>query len=205
MMTREMPPARLAEELQTEPEAGPFNSRLSLGYLPVARPDRISPRPGVDHAGAELGRDAENLRRVPGADGVRPALADSVSRHQPRLAGERPCARRDHDGVRIADRRHPDRRSWRVRRRHARGRSAVRGSKGGFSGDRHARVERRVGQGRSPTSSSKTAMPIVKNAVHHRRASREITADGQFSLGYPRKDGGEEINARVRLTRRPHG
>jgi translocation and assembly module TamB len=31
----------------------------------------------------------------------------------------------------------------------------------------------------------------------------EIRTDGTFSLGYPRRDGGEEINARVRITRRP--
>ena len=30
-----------------------------------------------------------------------------------------------------------------------------------------------------------------------------ITADGRFSLGFPRRDGGEEVNAQVRLTRRP--
>ncbi len=30
----------------------------------------------------------------------------------------------------------------------------------------------------------------------------EIRADGRFSLGYPRRDGGEEIDARFRLTRR---
>jgi translocation and assembly module TamB len=30
-----------------------------------------------------------------------------------------------------------------------------------------------------------------------------IHVDGRFSLGYPRRDGGEEINARVRLIRRP--
>ncbi len=30
-----------------------------------------------------------------------------------------------------------------------------------------------------------------------------IHADGRFALGYPRRDGGEEINARVRITRRP--
>src|SRR5512132_1610975 len=30
-----------------------------------------------------------------------------------------------------------------------------------------------------------------------------IFADGRFSLGYPRSDQGEEINARVRLIRRP--
>ena len=31
----------------------------------------------------------------------------------------------------------------------------------------------------------------------------KITTDGRFSLGYPRDDGGEEINARVMVTRRP--
>ena len=43
---------------------------------------------------------------------------------------------------------------------------------------------------------------FVKNSVMTSGDS-EILADGQFSLGYPRRDGGEEINARVRLTRRP--
>ena len=32
-----------------------------------------------------------------------------------------------------------------------------------------------------------------------------IVADGRFSLGYPRRDGGEEINARIRIIRRPVG
>jgi len=32
---------------------------------------------------------------------------------------------------------------------------------------------------------------------------REIRADGRFSAGFPRKDGGEEINARVRVTNWP--
>jgi hypothetical protein len=35
-----------------------------------------------------------------------------------------------------------------------------------------------------------------------RRDDSEIRADGLFALGYPRDDGGEEINARVRVTRR---
>jgi translocation-and-assembly-module (TAM) inner membrane subunit TamB-like protein len=34
-------------------------------------------------------------------------------------------------------------------------------------------------------------------------AGSQILADGRFSLGYPRKDGGEEINARVRIDGRP--
>ena len=35
-----------------------------------------------------------------------------------------------------------------------------------------------------------------------RRGESEIRADGLFSLGYPREDGGEQINARVRVARR---
>ena len=35
-----------------------------------------------------------------------------------------------------------------------------------------------------------------------RRGDSEIRADGLFSLGYPRQDRGEEINARVRVARR---
>lgn len=36
-----------------------------------------------------------------------------------------------------------------------------------------------------------------------RQGSSVLEADGRFALGYPRKDGGEEINARVRITDRP--
>ena len=42
----------------------------------------------------------------------------------------------------------------------------------------------------------------VRNVVI-RSGDSTINADGKFSLGYPRKDGGEEINARVRVTGRP--
>jgi TamB, inner membrane protein subunit of TAM complex len=36
-----------------------------------------------------------------------------------------------------------------------------------------------------------------------RSGDSEILADGLFSVGYPRRDNGEEINARIRITRRP--
>ena len=42
----------------------------------------------------------------------------------------------------------------------------------------------------------------VDNAVLRHDGS-EIEASGRFSLGYPRRDGGEELNARVRIARRP--
>ncbi len=41
----------------------------------------------------------------------------------------------------------------------------------------------------------------VKNSVM-RLAGSEIRADGKFSLGYPREDGGQEIDARFRVARR---
>ena len=41
----------------------------------------------------------------------------------------------------------------------------------------------------------------VKNSVM-RLAGSEIRADGLFSLGYPREDGGQEIDARFRVSRR---
>ena len=56
----------------------------------------------LDH---ELGGNRGDLRRVQRADGIWRRLADPVSRDELGLAGERPRARRHHDGVRGADRR----------------------------------------------------------------------------------------------------
>lgn len=42
----------------------------------------------------------------------------------------------------------------------------------------------------------------VTNAIV-REQGAEIAVDGRFSLGYPRRDGGQEIDARVRVTGRP--
>ena len=41
---------------------------------------------------------------------------------------------------------------------------------------------------------------VTDGVVRH--GDSEIRADGRFALGYPRDDGGEEINTRMRLTRR---
>jgi translocation and assembly module TamB len=52
-----------------------------------------------------------------------------------------------------------------------------------------------------------TARIVVENSYVNvtdgvvRRGESEIRADGRFSLGYPRDDGGEEINARLRVAR----
>jgi hypothetical protein len=44
---------------------------------------------------------------------------------------------------------------------------------------------------------------FVSNGVMSTGGSTEIRADGQFSLGYPRRDGGDEIDARIRVTEWP--
>jgi hypothetical protein len=55
---------------------------------------------------------------------------------------------------------------------------------------------------------SATAEVHIENAYADIGAARitqgdsTIDVDGRFSLGFPRRDGGEEINARVRVSRR---
>jgi translocation-and-assembly-module (TAM) inner membrane subunit TamB-like protein len=56
---------------------------------------------------------------------------------------------------------------------------------------------------------SATADLVIQNAyvdiarAHIRRGESTMDIDGRFSLGFPRRDGGEEMNARVRMTGRP--
>ena len=52
------------------------------------------------------------------------------------------------------------------------------------------------------TTSIENSYADVKDLVMTSGGS-SIDADGRFSLGYPRSDAGEEINARVRIVRRP--
>ena len=204
-MTRELPAGRASPSSpRCREEAGPFNSHLSLGYLPIAGRIVYALDPEWIRLDDSWAATETHLRRVRRADGVRRAVAHPVPRDQPRLAGERPRARRHHDGVRRADRRGADRRLRRVRRRDAR-RVHAAAHRGHVQRRAHARLGRRCGAAAAPTSSIENSYVFVSNAIDDRRAGREIRADGQFSLGYPRKDGGEEIDARVRITRRPLG
>jgi hypothetical protein len=56
---------------------------------------------------------------------------------------------------------------------------------------------------------SVTGRATIENAyadvasVVVRAPDSEMRVDGRFSLGFPRRDGGEEMNARIRVTRRP--
>jgi hypothetical protein len=74
---------------------------------------------------------------------------------------------------------------------------------GVFNGNRMRAWDVVWGEGRADLV-IENSYAFVKSAVI-RSGSSEILADGQFSLGYPRRDHGEEINARVRITQRPLG
>jgi hypothetical protein len=74
---------------------------------------------------------------------------------------------------------------------------------GRFSGENLRAWDVVWGAGRGDVVIEDSYVTVANTAVE--RDGSRIEAEGRFSLGYPRKDGGEEINARVRLTRRPLG
>ena len=84
------------------PPVGPLQQRSAN---PRRRAHRRRPAlqalAGVDHDRALGHGDANDVRRLRGAHGVRRPVDDPVPRDQRRLGGERSGARRHHDGVRL--------------------------------------------------------------------------------------------------------
>ena len=72
---------------------------------------------------------------------------------------------------------------------------------GTFAGERMRAWDVVWGQGRAAVV-IENSYAMIKDAVITDGGS-EIVANGQFSLGYPRRDGGEQINTIVRMTKRP--
>ena len=199
-MTREMPAARLAEELQCEPEAGPFNSLLWIGYVPVAGrieyqmdpawitlgPSRVAtPKTYVEFQGqtayGQRSRIPFHVTSLDWQESDR-VLAGIMTTFGSQTGAIPIGGYGEFDGVMLEGFSRP-----RI--------------EGVFSGDRMRAWNVVWGKGRADVV-IQNSYADVKNAVITAGDS-EITAEGLFSLGYPRKDGGEEINARVRLTRRP--
>jgi translocation and assembly module TamB len=72
---------------------------------------------------------------------------------------------------------------------------------GVFSGDRMRAWDVVWGHGRAEIVVENGYALVSKSEITS--GGSVITAEGKFSLGYPRRDNGEEIDARVRLIRRP--
>ncbi|MGE5246031.1 MAG: translocation/assembly module TamB domain-containing protein [Betaproteobacteria bacterium] len=71
---------------------------------------------------------------------------------------------------------------------------------GEFSGDNLRAWDTAWGAGHAHIVVQNSYVDVTGGVV--RRAGSEIHADGRFSLGYPRSDGGEEIDARFRVSKR---
>jgi TamB, inner membrane protein subunit of TAM complex len=199
-MTRELPADVIAKVADLPPQAGPFNSHLSLGYKPVAGrivyaldPQWITLEDSwaatestyVQFQGrTAFGERSEIPFHVTSLDWQE---SDRV------LAGIMTTFGSPTGAVPIEGNGEFD------------GRMLASFSKprieGKFEGDRLRAWDVVWGKGVADVV-IENSYAIVANAVLTSGGS-EIRADGQFSLGYPRKDQGEEIDARVRLNRRP--
>jgi translocation and assembly module TamB len=199
-MTRELQPDVIARVADLPVPAGPFNSHLSLGYMPVAGHIVYSLDPQwivLDDSWTATestyvqfqGRTAYGERsRIPfhvtsldwqESDRV---LAGIMTAFGAPTGAVPIDGNGEFDGLMLASFSKP-----RI--------------EGTFKGDRLRAWDVVWGHAVADVV-IENSYAIVSNAIMTSDGS-EIRADGQFSLGYPRKDQGEEIDARVRLTRRP--
>ena len=199
MMTRQMP-ASAAEAAALPPEAGPFNPRSPLGHVPIAGrivysldPEWIAlEKSWVATAKTYVefrGRTAYGERstipfHVTSGDwqesdrvlaGIMTAFGASTGAIPIGGYGE-------FDGVML----------------NAFARPRIEGF---FSGEQMRAWDVVWGSARTDLV-IENSYAFIKQAVLSKDGA-EIVAAGQFSLGYPRRDQGEEINARVKLSRRP--
>jgi hypothetical protein len=72
---------------------------------------------------------------------------------------------------------------------------------GTFTGDRMRAWDVDWGRGSAKLTIENSYAFVSESSL--KSGDSEINATGTFSLGYPRRDGGEQINARVKLKRRP--
>jgi translocation and assembly module TamB len=200
MMTRALSPERVAEEAALPPEAGPFVSRIDLGHLPIAGrvvyrldPEWItldSSWVATEKTYVEFdGRTAYGERsRIPfhvtslDWQESNRVLAGIMTAFGSPTGAVPIGGHGEFDGVMLNAFNKP-----RI--------------EGVFSGDRMRAWDVVWGRGRSNVVIENSYAFVTDTTVTS--GGSEISAEGAFSLGYPRKDAGEEINARVRIKQRP--
>jgi hypothetical protein len=199
-MTRELPRELVAMLTALPDEEGPFNPHRSLGYLPIA--GRVSY--AIDPEWITLGRSFAATDRT------------YVEFEGQTAFGERS---RIPFHVTSADWQESDRLLAGIMTAFGAPTGAVPlGGYGEFDGVlldafKRPRVQGKMrgermkawgvewGTGRADLTIENSYVFVSNATVADGDA--EIRADGQFSLGFPRRDGGEEIDARVRITRWP--
>jgi hypothetical protein len=200
MMTRELPVAEADAHAALPPEAGPFNPRASLGHLPIEGhlvyrldPEWIvldkswvaTPRTYVDFSGRTAFGERSNIpfhvTSLDWQESDRVLAAIMTAFGSP--TGAIPIGGYgEFDGVMLNAFRRP-----RI--------------EGIFKGSQMRAWDVVWGRADADLVIENSYAFIKKTVI--KSGDSEILADGQFSLGYPRRDRGEEINARVRLSRRP--
>lgn len=200
MMTPELDPQAVAFQATLPPEEGPFNPDLPLGYVPVAGevtyhidPEWITLAPGwaatertwVAFEGRTAYGQRSNLPfRVTSLDWQESdrVLAGIMTAFGARTSAVPIGGFGTFQGVMTG----------------AFGDPRIEGQ---FSGERMRAFNVVWGRGTADIV-VEDGYVLVKNSSVIEGDS-EINATGRFSLGYPRRDGGEEIDARVVLKRRP--
>jgi hypothetical protein len=199
-MTRELPVAAAEEHAARPLEAGPFNPRAPLGHLPIAGrivyridPEWIVLDPSwaatsktyVDFSGRTAFGQRSNIPfHVTSLDWQESdrVLAGIMTTFGAPTGAIPIGGYGEFDGVML----------------NAFSRPRIEGI---FTGDRMRAWDVVWGKARADLV-IENSYAFVRQATMTSGDS-EIIADGQFSVGYPRRDAGEEINARVRIARRP--
>ena len=199
-MTRQMPAGRIARVDPLPPEQGPFTPNLFIGHVPIAGnitytidPEWIDLATGsvaTEKTYVEFdGRTAWGQRsRIPfhvtsldwqESDRV---LAGIMTAFGSPTGAIPISGRGEFDGTMLG----------------AFGQPRIEGH---FVGDRMRAWDVVWGHGVADLVIENAYVYIKNGVITH--GPSEIDAEGKFSLGYPRKDHGEEINASVRMSKRP--
>jgi hypothetical protein len=200
IMTRELPPDLIATLDALPDEEGPFNPQLSLGHLPVAGrivysldPQWIrlqkswtaSSRTYVEYEGqTAYGEQSRIPFHVTSADWQESdrVLAGIMTAFGAPTGAIPIGGYGQFDGVLLEAFKRP-----RIQ--------------GTITGGGFRAWDVVWGAGRADLAIENSYVFVTNASVTS--GDSEIRADGQFSLGYPRRDGGEEIDARIRVSRRP--
>jgi hypothetical protein len=200
-LTRVPAPDRVAAADALPAEFGPFNAQLSLGYVPVAgsiayalNPDWITIAPGgwaatektyVEFAGRTAWSERSTMPfHVTSLDWLESdrLLAGIMTAFGSPTGVIDIGGRGEFDGTMYG----------------AFGRPRIEGH---FTGDRMRAWTTLWGHGVADLVIENSYVDIRNSAIT--QGDSRIEANGRFSLGYPRRDLGEEINAAVRLRGRP--
>ena len=200
IMTRVPDPARVAEAAALPDVEGPFNPRAPLGYLPVAGRIAYALDPEWITLGESWAATPQTFVAFEGrtAFGERSEIPFHVTsldwqESNRVLAGIMTVFGAPTGAVPIGGYGEFD-----GVLREAFTRPRVEGR---FSGHRMRAWDVVWGSGEADVVIENSYAQVSNTVL--RKGAATIHAEGRFSLGYPRRDGGEEIDARVRLTRWP--